>query len=41
LLSSKLIGELKNELKEAIIEGRINNNYNDCLMYLKNKLQIF
>ena len=31
---SKKVGELKNEIEEAILDGRINNNYDEALAYL-------
>ena len=31
---SKLVGDLKNEIKEAILEGHIKNNYNDAYEFL-------
>jgi poly(A) polymerase len=30
----KLVGELKNEIKEAILDGKIQNNYNEAFEYL-------
>lgn len=30
----KLVGELKNEIKEAILDGKIKNNYNEAFEYL-------
>ncbi|MFK8038263.1 MAG: CCA tRNA nucleotidyltransferase [Crocinitomicaceae bacterium] len=30
----KLVGELKNEIKEAILDGKIKNNYNEAFDYL-------
>jgi hypothetical protein len=30
----KTVGDLKNEIKEAILEGTIRNNYNDAYTYM-------
>ena len=31
---SKIVGEIKNDIKEAILDGKIKNNYNDAYTYL-------
>jgi len=40
LAPSKIVGVLKNEIKEAILEGEIKNNYNDAYTYMLKRAEM-
>ncbi|MEZ4922095.1 MAG: HD domain-containing protein [Crocinitomicaceae bacterium] len=41
LSPSKIVGNLKNDIKEAILEGEIKNNYNDAYTYLMERAEFY
>jgi poly(A) polymerase len=41
LSPSKIVGNLKNDIKEAILEGDIKNNYNDAYEYLMRRADFY